>query len=70
LGDDHDLALLSNAAEERIADDAPKRFERLERLIARRRSELQKEAFALGDRVYAQNPKAFTKRIEMLWAAK
>jgi CHAD domain-containing protein len=70
LGDDHDLAVLSDAARERIAGDAPQRFERLERLIARRRSELQNEAFALGDRIYSQKPKAFTKRIKMLWGAK
>jgi CHAD domain-containing protein len=70
LGDDHDLALLRASAKERIAGDAPKRFERLERLIARRRSELQEQAFTLGEHIYAEKPKPFTKRIEKLWVAK
>jgi len=70
LGDDHDLALLRDTAEARIAGNAPKRFERLDRLIARRRSELQSAAFALGERIYAEKPKVFTKRIEVLWEAR
>jgi len=69
LGDDHDLALLRQAAEERVAKRAPKRFDRLADLIDRRRSELQAEAFALGERLYAEKPKAFVARVRALWEA-
>jgi CHAD domain-containing protein len=63
LGDDHDLAVLLHWAEEH-ADGAE-----IEPLVARRRQELQDEAFAYGARLYADKPKAFTKRIERWWEA-
>jgi CHAD domain-containing protein len=53
LGDDHDLAVL-------LAFGA----DSLEPLIARRREELQEEAFAYGPRLYADKPKVFVRRIE------
>jgi CHAD domain-containing protein len=53
LGDDHDLAMLLGFG-----------AESLEPLIARRRAELQEEAFAYGTRLYADTPKAFVRRIE------
>jgi CHAD domain-containing protein len=53
LGDDHDLAVL-------LAFGA----DSLEPLIARRRGELQEEAFAYGPRLYADKPKVFVRRIE------
>ncbi|MGH2822338.1 MAG: CHAD domain-containing protein, partial [Thermoleophilaceae bacterium] len=53
LGDDHDLALL-------LAFGA----EPLEPLIARRRRELQEEAFGYGARLYVDRPKTFVCRIE------
>jgi CHAD domain-containing protein len=53
LGDDHDLALLSEFG-----------AEPLEERIAERRTELQAEAFAYGARLYADKPKAFVRRIE------
>jgi hypothetical protein len=37
--------------------------------VERRRSELQREAFALGARVYADRPGAFVRRMERLWDA-
>jgi len=66
LGDDHDLAVL----DERLADDAPplapvvdaQRAE-LRALIAHRSGELCAEAFRLGRRIYAEPPKAFTRRL-------
>jgi CHAD domain-containing protein len=58
LGDDHDLAVLSEFG----ADS-------LEPLIAKRREELQGEAFTYGARLYADKPGAFVKRIERWWQA-
>jgi CHAD domain-containing protein len=63
LGDDHDLAVLLLWAEEH-ADGAE-----LEPVVAKRRQELQDEAFAYGARLYADKPGAFTKRIERWWGA-
>jgi CHAD domain-containing protein len=54
LGDDHDLAVLSA---ELPADDP------LQPLISDRRAALQKRARKLGDRVYADSPKAFRKHV-------
>jgi CHAD domain-containing protein len=59
LGDDHDLAVLADAAGaagEPLAD-----------AIARRRKRLQDEAFALGRRVYAERPAALEARIAAWW---
>jgi CHAD domain-containing protein len=65
LGDDHDLAVLLAWAHEHAADG----HEELEALVARRRQELQDEAFAYGARLYADKPKEFVRRIERWWAA-
>jgi CHAD domain-containing protein len=54
LGSDHDLAVLGA----QLAADDP-----LQPLIADRRAELQKEARMLGERVYEDPPKAFSKRV-------
>jgi CHAD domain-containing protein len=65
LGDDHDLAVLT----QRLATDpdltaAPAADrERLGELIAHRRAELLEQARALGPRLYAESPKAFGRRI-------
>jgi CHAD domain-containing protein len=53
LGDDHDLSVLLDFG----ADS-------LEPLIATRRGELQDDAFAYGQRLYADKPKAHVRRIE------
>jgi CHAD domain-containing protein len=70
LGDDHDLVVL----EGRIAEtDIPLSDEQrrdLGGLIARRRAELQAQAFALGERLYAEKPKAFARRIGAYWEAR
>jgi CHAD domain-containing protein len=58
LGDDHDLAVLLDWG-----------AEPLEPLIARRRRELQGEAFAYGTRLYADKPKVFVGRVESWWRA-
>jgi CHAD domain-containing protein len=70
LGKDHDLAVLRTTAQESadpFADRADP--ERLAGLIDRARAELQEGAVALGHRLYAERPRAFSERIESYWAA-
>jgi CHAD domain-containing protein len=70
LGDDHDLALLRDAASERKG-----RFDKaadqrlLVDLIDRRRGELRFAAISLGGRLYDEKPKQFMKRLERRWRA-
>jgi CHAD domain-containing protein len=64
LGDDHDLAMLADWVREHGAAD-PDFFEAVER----RRSELQDEAMALGERLYADKPGAYLRRLRRFWAA-
>jgi CHAD domain-containing protein len=54
LGDDHDLAVLAEAlpGEDSVLE-----------LIGRRREELQADARRLGERIYAEKPKAFRRRL-------
>jgi CHAD domain-containing protein len=63
LGDDHDLAVLLAWSDEH----AP--AAELEGLVARRRRELQDDAFAYGSRLYADKPKDFVARIGRWWEA-
>jgi CHAD domain-containing protein len=68
LGDDHDLATLS----ERLGDiDVPPSVDvdTIEQLIAARRAELQSSAFEIGRRLYAEKPKAFARRLSRYLAA-
>jgi CHAD domain-containing protein len=70
LGDDHDLALLRETAQKRRAvfsDPAHKR--QLLEQIDQRRGELQFAAISLAERIYADKPKRFTKRLEKRWDA-
>ena len=68
LGDEHDLAMMAQ-----LLEDEPALFgdettgERLAALIEARRAELQAAAFASGQRLYAESPKALVKRIEVYW---
>jgi CHAD domain-containing protein len=69
LGDDHDLVVLGQRLDQTgIALTAEQR-EYLDGLIDRRRGELQAEAFALGERLYAEKPKHFARRIGAYWEA-
>jgi CHAD domain-containing protein len=69
LGDDHDLVVLRERLDQtEIALTAEQR-EYLDDLIARRRRELQAEAFALGERLYAEKPKHFARRLGAYWEA-
>jgi CHAD domain-containing protein len=68
LGDDHDLAVLrrrvslDNATFGGIAARWP-----FVSLIDRRRAGLQREAFGLGERLFAEKPKAFVRRVGKQW---
>jgi len=70
LGDDHDLALLRDQVQRRsatFADPADQRH--LLEQIDQRRGELQFAAISLAERIYAEKPKKFTKRLESRWEA-
>ena len=62
LGDDHDLATLADWVREHAAAE-PEFFEAEES----RRSELQAEAMALGERLYADKPGPYVRRLRRLW---
>jgi len=59
LGEDHDLAVLRETidVDEVIA------------LIDHRRAQLQAQAIRIGERLYAESPKAFARRIRRYWRA-
>lgn len=70
LGDDHDLAVMRQ-----LLNEEPELFASgpscatLSRLIAARQGELRSKAYRLGTRLYAEKPKAYTRRIEAYWRA-
>jgi CHAD domain-containing protein len=65
LGDDHDLALLREEVGRRPDAFAVAGHQRnLRELLDRRRGELQFAATSLGERIYAEKPKKFVKRLE------
>jgi CHAD domain-containing protein len=68
LGDDHDLAVLR---QQLTSKDTPVPVDSgaVVELIDHRRQELQTEAIALGERVYADSPKAFRRRMRRSWNA-
>jgi CHAD domain-containing protein len=68
LGDDHDLALLRR---ELIEGSIPVAVDvdAVVKLIEHRREELQTEAFGIGERLYAESPKAFRRRMRRSWRA-
>ena len=67
LGDDHDLGLLRHAL---VGDHLPAEdIDAVVRLIDHRRVELQTEAMNLGQRLYAEKPKAFRRRMQRTWHA-
>jgi CHAD domain-containing protein len=69
LGEEHDLALLADRvrASEAFAG-RPKARRALQKLIARRRKALRKQALELGERLYRRKPKCFTRRIRREYA--
>jgi CYTH domain-containing protein/CHAD domain-containing protein len=68
LGDHHDLAVLENDLSGREEVETVHR-EPLRRLIEARQSSLLGEALAAGERIYAEKPKAFDRRIRAYWRA-
>jgi CHAD domain-containing protein len=69
LGDHHDLAVLRDDARSRPELLDGDERELLSTLIERRQEELLAQAVSLGDDLYAEKPKAFTKRLEKHWNA-
>jgi CHAD domain-containing protein len=67
LGDDHDLVVLGEYLDTHPEALASPQLEHLATLAAKRRHELQSEAFAYGERLYAEKPKHFVRRIERYW---
>jgi CYTH domain-containing protein/CHAD domain-containing protein len=65
LGDHHDLTVLTADLETRDLVQP----EAVRALIARRQTELFERAVAIGERLYAEKPKAFGKRIKAYWKA-
>ena len=65
LGDHHDLAVLAEDLDGRA--EAVGEQEEFERLIAFRQGELWERALALGERLYAEKPSCFRKRIRSYW---
>jgi CHAD domain-containing protein len=64
LGEDHDLAMLAVWVREHTEAEH-EFFEAVES----RRSELQAEAMVLGERLYADKPGAYVRRLRRLWDA-
>jgi CHAD domain-containing protein len=68
LGDDHDLGVLRQTlTRDHIAVAVD--LDAVVRLIDHRRAELQAEAIHIGERVYAEKPKAFRRRMQRSWNA-
>ena len=68
LGDDHDLCVLRETADERCS--APKHKEALETLhalIDARQQQLRTAALALGARFYAEDSSVFCQRLRQYW---
>ena len=59
LGDDHDLVLLRERSE-RPSEQRQPSLDALRELVERRRGELQLEAFAVGEKLFDEKPKAFS----------
>jgi CYTH domain-containing protein/CHAD domain-containing protein len=68
LGDHHDLAVLAEDLAGRAEVDGVHR-ETLWALIEARQASLLAEARAAGERVYAEKPKAFDRRLRAYWGA-
>jgi CHAD domain-containing protein len=68
LGDDHDLAVLRDRLLG-ISGGVPADVDAVLGLLDHRRAQLQGQAFALGERVYAERPKAFVRRLRASWHA-
>jgi CHAD domain-containing protein len=63
LGDDHDLATLSEAADRHSTTLTPQEREQLDALVADRRKKLQKKALRCARKVFATKPRKLAKSI-------
>ena len=70
LGDDHDLAVLVGYLDQADQPLTSEQLGHLRTLVARRRQELQGEAYAYGERLFAEKPKRFIERMEDYWEAR
>jgi CHAD domain-containing protein len=68
LGGDHDLAVLNTTLDE-IESDLAVDVDALRALIDHSRNELQTEAMRAGERLYAETPKQFARRMHRYWKA-
>ncbi len=69
LGDDHDLVVLGTDLESSGGKLTADQRDHLATVIGNRRKQLQKEAFAYAQRIFAEKPKRFADRIEAYWEA-
>ena len=69
LGDDHDLAVLSERLTVGAPELGPVDIDSIQPLIAHRREQLQTDAWQAGRRLYAERPAAFERRLHRLWKA-
>jgi CHAD domain-containing protein len=69
LGLDHDLAVLDGLIQSEIKSITSKEKKLLTDLIQKGRSELQKDAKAMGPQLYADTPKQFCKQLKNYWKA-
>jgi len=67
VGDHHDLALLTDELEGTSLTLTPPQRDALRELVERRQTELLGQALPLGGRVYAEQPKAFSRRHHTYW---
>jgi len=67
LGDDHDLADFAAELTAGTLSIGGKRLDGLLSHIEQDRAALRADAFALGERVYAEKPGAFVERIDTYW---
>jgi CHAD domain-containing protein len=66
LGDDHDLAVLRETLQS-SAGALPVDLDDVIELLDRRRDGLEARAFEIGERLYAERPKAFSRRLHRYW---
>lgn len=70
LGINHDLAILRETlAADPLAYGGHRILKGVFAVIDRQREELERQAFALGPKLYKDSPKVFTGRIEAYWKA-
>ena len=68
LGDDHDLVVLRDALTGEASHTAAD-LDAVLGLIRHRQEELRRQAILLGERVYAEKPKPFVRRMRAMWRA-